>query len=79
MDYIATFHTHYGAMRFYQKLKKKEIIAQMMPVPRSLSASCGVCVRFHEDDPGLWLDFEDLDQVVEYENSQKYRVIYQNI
>ena len=79
MDYIATFHTHYGAMRFHQQLKKREIAAQMMPVPRNLSASCGVCVRFQMNDPNLWIDYEDLDQVVECETNRTYRVIYQNI
>ena len=46
MPYIATFYTHFGALSLQRKLKKQGVPAQMMPVPRALSASCGVCVRF---------------------------------
>lgn len=51
MEYIATFFTHYGAMTFQRRLKSQGKAARMSPVPRSLSASCGVCVRF--DGQGL--------------------------
>lgn len=51
MEYIATFFTHYGAMTFQRRLKSQGKAAQMSPVPRALSASCGVCVRF--DGQGL--------------------------
>ena len=46
MDYLATFHTHYGAMRFHKHCINESISAKMAPIPRELSASCGVCVRF---------------------------------
>ena len=46
MNLIATFHTHFGAMSFQKKVEKLGRSAGMMPVPRALSASCGVCVRF---------------------------------
>lgn len=48
-DYLATFYTHYGAMHFYKHCNKEGISARMMPVPRELSASCGVCVRFEAE------------------------------
>ena len=46
MEYLATFHTHYGAMRFKKYCGKEGISSKMTPVPRELSSSCGVCVRF---------------------------------
>ncbi len=46
MEYIATFHTHFAAQAFARKLIKNSVEARMMPVPRSLSASCGTCVAF---------------------------------
>ena len=46
MGYLVTFFTHYGAMRFHKYCVKDGIPAKMSPVPRELSASCGVCVRF---------------------------------
>ncbi len=45
MVYIATFYSHFGAIRF--KRERKDILTpQLMPVPRELSSSCGTCVRF---------------------------------
>ena len=48
--YIATFFTHFGAQSFYAQAKGLDPAARMMPVPRALSASCGICVRFERDD-----------------------------
>lgn len=78
MDYLATFHTHYGAIRFHRFLKTREIPSQMMPVPRNLSASCGVCVKFQIENLRVWLDQEDIDQVVECVENHAYRTIYKS-
>lgn len=60
--FIATFHTHLGAMRFYRLLRDIDASAAMMPVPRKLSASCGTCVRFSRPFQPDWVN-EDLDAV----------------
>lgn len=44
--YIATFFSHFGAIRFHKELRDRGITAKMMPVPRKVSSSCGTCVRF---------------------------------
>lgn len=46
MQYIATFFSHFGALRFERLCKTKGYAAQVRPVPRSLSSSCGSCVYF---------------------------------
>lgn len=46
MTYIATFFSHFGAMRFKKDCESKGFDATLMPVPRTLSSSCGTCVRF---------------------------------
>ena len=46
MQYIATFFSHFGALRFERLCKTKGYVAQVRPVPRSLSSSCGSCVYF---------------------------------
>ena len=61
MDYLATFYTHYGATRFHKHCEKKGIPAKMMPVPRELSASCGVCVRFDAVSAPKTADHEDME------------------
>ncbi|MEG0895531.1 MAG: DUF3343 domain-containing protein, partial [Oscillospiraceae bacterium] len=63
--------THFGAMNFLRTMKKDKIIAEMMPVPRVLSASCGVCVKFNADDIILEeltsVDLEGVYKIVENE------------
>ena len=48
--YLATFHTHLSALLSCQALEREGYTARMMPVPRSLSSSCGTCVRYSAPD-----------------------------
>lgn len=73
---IATFHTHFGAMSFQKKLEKTGRQASMMPVPRALSASCGVCVRFAGPfDANLTVS--DLEAVYSEMPGGGYELVYQ--
>ena len=45
-EYIATFYSHFGALSYSKGLKTLDINYKLMPVPRSLSASCGTCVFY---------------------------------
>ena len=62
MEYLATFYTHYGAMRFNKSCEKEGIAAKMAPVPRELSSSCGVCVRFTADFAPEASEHEDMER-----------------
>lgn len=66
-DYIATFYTHYGAMKFLSTIKAKGLPGRMGPVPRSLSSSCGVCVFFKGELDETLKDSVDLEQIVKWE------------
>ena len=48
--YIATFFSHFGAIRFNKHLKSVGLSGTLMPVPRKVSSSCGTCVQFETDD-----------------------------
>ena len=61
MEYLATFYTHYGAMRFHKHCEENGISAKMSPVPRELSASCGVCVRFESVCSPNIAEHEDME------------------
>ena len=50
-DYIVTFYSHFGAMRFKKELEASSIRVSLMPVPRFLSSSCGTCAAFCADEP----------------------------
>ena len=49
MKLIATFYSHFGAVRFANKCKSVNCKAKLMPVPRTLSSSCGTCVSYEGD------------------------------
>ena len=61
MEYLVTFYTHYGAIRFHKYCQKEGVTAKMAPVPRELSSSCGVCVRFSADYAPDAAEHEDLE------------------
>lgn len=61
MIYIATFFSHFGAIRFAKLQEKCKISAKMMPVPRALSSSCGTCVEYESDS--LWPEGTVIDEV----------------
>ena len=49
--FIATFFSHFGAIRFNKQLKEAGIQGKLMPVPRRVSSSCGTCVFYTAEDP----------------------------
>ena len=50
-DYlVAAFQKAVDATLAYKMLLSRNIEAAMMPVPRSISASCGLAVRFRPQD-----------------------------
>ena len=63
--YIATFHTHLSALLTCRALTAAGVAAQMMPVPRRLSAACGTCVRYEADDSRSELLDTDAEAVYE--------------
>ena len=72
-EYIATFHTHLSALMTSRALTGLGVRAQMMPVPRKLSSSCGTCVRYMAEDPHLNAMDEDVEGVYEKIGSEEYK------
>lgn len=66
--YIATFFSHFGAMRFQREIKAYGIKGIVKPVPRSLSSSCGTCVEFEIDMPAIE-KLSTTDVVISFENN----------
>ena len=66
MTYIATFYSHFGAIRFKKLCGAKGWNARVMPVPRDLSSSSGTCVRYEGTDyrPSEELP-EEVEQIVQ--------------
>jgi len=72
---LATFYTHYGAITFDTHCRKNGIPAKMQPVPRSVSASCGTCVRFHAPAPPGISAHEDMERCYSISAGGEYTLI----
>ena len=73
MTCIATFYSHFGAVRFKKTCQGQGWPAQLMPVPRDLSSSCGTCVRYQGAVPEPVP--EEAEQIVTVEDAG-YRLLY---
>ena len=77
-QYVATFFSHFSALRFQRLCTKLGYEAQLAPVPRSLSSSCGTCVLFRAPE----LDANTLQQLLTPEleqlvlNAANYTLLY---
>ena len=80
-EYIATFHSHFGAARFHKEKVKEGKKAYLQPVRRDLSSSCGTAVHFYVEDNGKSepLSIKDphgeIEQIVEIVG-HSYKVCY---
>lgn len=76
-QYIATFFSHFGATRFRKNCVRQGLFAQVMPVPRSLSSSCGTCVKYAmEQNPVPTEHLQEIEQIVEVVAEDRYEVVY---
>lgn len=46
---LVLFDSPHQAIAFDQKSKERKLGGRLIPVPRVLSASCGMCYRSHEE------------------------------
>ena len=67
MQLLVTFKNRLDATIFSRALNKEAIRCLLMPTPRKLSASCGVCVI---------LDVDDLDAVLQRTGSLEFQAMY---
>lgn len=73
MTCIATFYSHFGAVRFKRYCDALGWPARLMPVPRDLSSSCGTCVRYEGELPEIVP--QEVERIVALEAGQ-YRPLY---
>jgi len=59
--YVATFFTHYGAMKFSFLCERAGVAAKQAPVPRALGSSCGTCVYFEAAAWDAVSELEDME------------------
>lgn len=75
MEYIATFFTHSGAIKYRRFLQQEGIKVELMPVPRKLSSNCGIGARFVlEGDIRAYIS-DDIEKLFTVEGGEE-RLIY---
>lgn len=50
MTYLVTFTSHFDAILARRLLMGAGLSVELMPVPRTVSASCGTCVTFAAEE-----------------------------
>lgn len=77
MEYIATFYTHLGAVKYHRYLHNKGVSAETIPVPRKFSSNCGIGVKFSTDENiRAWIS-DDIEKIFLL-NKETDKLIYHN-
>lgn len=75
MEYMATFFTHSGAVKYKRFMEKNNVDVELLPVPRKLSSDCGIGARFSLDDNIISYISEDIEKLFVLEDG-KEKLIY---
>lgn len=70
MEYIATFFTHSGAIKYQRFLRQRQIDVELMPVPRKFSSNCGIGAKFSYDNDIKEIISEDMEKLYEMKNNE---------
>ena len=79
MDFIATFYSHFGAMRFKKEVEKAGASAVLKPVPRTLSSSCGTCCAFTAAELPTPSHPDEVEQIVEVAGDGSYKIVFSTL
>ena len=79
MKYIATFYSHFGAIRFKREAPKGVTNIELRPVPRNLSSTCGTSASFEGDERYTFTEdpTEEIEQIVAV-TVEGYRTIFES-
>ena len=79
MKYIATFYSHFGAIRFKREAPEGVTNIELRPVPRNLSSSCGTSASFEADESFTFTEdpTEEIEQIVAV-TVEDYRTIFES-
>ena len=79
MKYIATFYSHFGAIRFNREAPEGVRNIELRPVPRDLSSSCGTSASFDAGESFTFTDdpTEEIEQIVAI-TDEGYKTIFES-
>ena len=67
---------HSDSIRYVRLCKSRGLEARTMPVPRSLSSSCGTCVKYSAPEPLFDPSHDEMEQMVICNDDGSYTQIY---
>lgn len=75
MEYLATFFTHSGAVKYQRYLRNQGHSVDLMPVPRRVSSNCGIAARFYYEKDIQSIISEDIEQFFLIKG-REYQLLY---
>lgn len=79
MLFIATFYSHFGAVRLKKELDAVGTAVTLKPVPRSLSSSCGTCAEFTAEVLPTVSHPDEIEQIVSVSPEGKYTAVFSTL
>jgi hypothetical protein len=76
-QFIATFHSQYGAVQFLKHARDYHIDCRLAPVPRILSSSCGTCAYYTYKDWNPGFVMKDLESIYKASDTS-YELVFSN-
>lgn len=74
-QYMALFYTQSAAIKFERDMKNRRIISELIPVPRFLSSSCGIAVKFLYRQDVKYLVTDDVKKIYSIEGKD-YELVF---
>lgn len=75
-QYIATFYSHFGAIRYKKICDGLGCESRVMPVPRALSSSCGTCVGYAGENHIIDEKYSDEIEQIVIVTDEGYKTVY---
>ena len=77
MQYLITFHTHSGAIKYRKYCRELGLTLKLKPVPRRISSNCGVAGTLITEIDILEHTTNSIEGIYQVEVDQ-YNMIYKN-
>ncbi|KUO70054.1 MAG: hypothetical protein APF81_15585 [Desulfosporosinus sp. BRH_c37] len=75
MNYIVLFFTNSSAIKFAKFIKSSNYIGELIPLPRKLTSSCGMGVKFHFTGDLSAIISDQIEKIYAVEGNQ-YKLVY---
>lgn len=75
MDYIVLFYTNSSAIKFANFLKRSDYVGELIPLPRKLTSSCGMGVKFNFNGNLSALISDKIEKIYAVQGN-RYELVY---